>query len=163
MAIGNSTIKTVLKAGKTHDELTKLCRIKTFPDIGYSPDPLETTDLEDTHDSYTGGVKSTDLATFTANYTKEEFDALKALEGQNLTYQLEMGEDGEDGVFSWHGSHTVRALGKDVNEVREMEIACVTETAITFAAGTSLLVTDDDSEIITSSDNPVELIQYIKL
>lgn len=163
MAIGNSTIKTVLKAGRTHDELTSLCRIKTYPDIGYESDPLETTDLEDSHDSFVGGVKSADSATFTANYVKSDFDAIKALEGQSLFYQLEMGENGEAGTFTWTGAHQVMVLGEGVNDVREMEITCILETAITFAAGTSILVTDDDSEVITSSDNPVELIQYIKL
>lgn len=125
-----STIGTVLKAGTDKSSLAQLCKIKSYPDIGGSADPLETTDLEDEEQTFVDGVRSRDAMEFTANYTKESFDAVKAKEGAEQKYQLEFGEAGADGIFSWTGTHTVRVSGGEVNGVREMVITCTPSSKI---------------------------------
>lgn len=125
-----STINTVLKAGEAAASLEKLCKIKSYPDLGGSPEQLETTDLEDTMQTFVEGVQSLDSMEFTANYTKEAFDAVKAKEGTELKYQLEFGDTGEDGIFSWTGTHSVRVIGGEVNAVREMVITCTPSSKI---------------------------------
>lgn len=45
-----STISTSLFRGQT-----KMCRIKSYPDLGGTPDLLETTDLEDTWQTFVPG------------------------------------------------------------------------------------------------------------
>lgn len=125
-----STIGTVLKAGTDKSSLAQLCKIKSYPDIGGSADPLETTDLEDEEQTFVDGVRSRDTMEFTANYTKESFDAVKEKEGSEQKYQLEFGENGEDGIFSWTGTHSVRVTGGEVNGVREMVIACTPSSKI---------------------------------
>lgn len=133
MGVGISTIGTVLKYGASASELTQLCRIKTYPQLGGSPNQLETTDLEDESQTYTSGVQSIDTMEFTANYTKSTYAAVEASAGTPGYYCVEFGESGADGKFSWQGTHTVYKNGEGVDAVREMTIVCSPSTAITFA------------------------------
>lgn len=125
-----STIGTVLKAGTDKSSLAQLCKIKSYPDLGGAPEQLETTDLEDDSQTFVDGVQSRDTMEFTANYTKESYDAVKEKEGTEQKYQLEFGKNGEDGIFSWTGTHSVRATGGEVNGVREMVITCTPSSKI---------------------------------
>ena len=125
-----STVGTVQKAGTAKSSLAQLCKIKSYPDLGGAPEQLETTDLEDDSQTFVDGVQSRDTVEFTANYTKESFDAVKAKEGIEQKYQLEFGEAGEDGIFSWTGTHSVRVTGGEVNGVREMVITCTPSSKI---------------------------------
>ena len=60
----------------------KLIDIKDFPDLGGAPEMLETTTLSDPMQTFIPGIQSLDALEFTANYTKDAFDSLKALEGE---------------------------------------------------------------------------------
>lgn len=55
MAKAYSTIHTVLKFGTTSSSLTQLCKIKSYPDLGGAPDTIESTDLEDTSQTFVPG------------------------------------------------------------------------------------------------------------
>lgn len=77
MAGGRSTINTVLKSGTTTSELTKLCKIKTYPQLGGSPEKIETTDLEDIMQTFVEGVQSVDDMQFTVNYRKRNIRICK--------------------------------------------------------------------------------------
>lgn len=129
-----STINTVLKygTGTTNPTLAKLCAIKSYPDLGAAPDTIETTDLEDTSQTFVKGVQSQDNMEFTANYTPEAYAAVLAtVSDTEGTYQLEMGESGAQGKFTWTGTHSVHISGGDVNAVREMVITVIPSSAIT--------------------------------
>lgn len=129
-----STINTVLKygTGTTSPTLSKLCVIKSYPDLGAAPDTIETTDLEDTSQTFVKGVQSQDNMEFTANYTPEAYAAVVAtVSDTEGTYQLEMGESGAQGKFTWTGTHSVHISGGDVNAVREMVITVIPSSAIT--------------------------------
>lgn len=128
-----STINTVLKIGATADALTQLTKIKSYPDLGGTPETIETTDLEDTMQTFVTGVQSVDSMEFTANYTPEGYEAAVAAipeEGTEKVYQVEFGANGAAGKFRWSGSHSVRVSGGEVNGVREMVITCVPGTEI---------------------------------
>lgn len=132
-----STIKTVLKygSGTTNPTLAKLCAIKSYPDLGAAPDTIETTDLEDTSQTFVKGVQSQDNMEFTCNYTPEAYAAVVAtVSDEEGTYQLEMGDDGAQGKFTWTGTHSVHISGGDVNAVREMVITVIPSSAITKVA-----------------------------
>ena len=133
MGVGISTIGTVLKYGASANELTKLCNIKTYPQLMGAPNQLETTDLEDESQTYTNGVQSVDTMEFTANYTKTAFSAVNTSANTPGYYCLEMGDDGADGKFSWQGTHSVYKNGEGVDAVREMTIVCSPSTKITFS------------------------------
>lgn len=130
-----STINTVLKAGASAQALTKLCKIKSYPDLGGAPDTLETTDLEDSQQTFVPGVQSIDQMEFTANYTPEDYAAVVASANTEQTYQLEMGDNGAQGKFTWTGQHSVYVNGGDVNAVREMTIVVTPSSQITKVTG----------------------------
>lgn len=130
-----STINTVLKAGASAQALTKLCKIKSYPDLGGAPDTLETTDLEDSQQTFVPGVQSIDQMEFTANYTPEDYATVAASANTEQTYQLEMGDDGAQGKFTWTGQHSVYVNGGDVNAVREMTIVVTPSSQITKVTG----------------------------
>lgn len=125
-----STINTVLKAGAAKASLSQLCKIKSYPDLGGTPEQLETTDLEDTMQTFVDGVQSVDAMEFTANYTKEAYEKVLESAGTEQKYQLEFGDIGADGIFSWTGTHSVRVTGGEVNGVREMVITCTPSSKI---------------------------------
>lgn len=132
-----STIKTVLKygAGTNKPTLTKLCKIKSYPDLGAAPDTIETTDLEDESQTFVKGVQSQDNMEFTCNYTPEDYAAVVAtVSDEEGTYQLEMGDDGAQGKFTWTGTHSVHITGGDVNAVREMVITIIPSSKVTNVA-----------------------------
>lgn len=55
MAKAYSTIYTVLKFGTTSSSLAQLCVIKSYPDLGGAPETIESTDLEDTVQTFVAG------------------------------------------------------------------------------------------------------------
>lgn len=126
-----STINTVLKYGASAQALTQLCKIKSYPDLGGAPEQLETTDLEDTMQTFVEGVQSLDSMEFTANYTPTAYDSVVASAGTPGYYSIEFGDSGSQGIFNWQGTHSVRVSGGDVNAVREMVITCTPSTTIT--------------------------------
>lgn len=128
-----STINTVLKAGAAAASLAQLCKIKSYPDLGAAPDNLETTDLEDSQQTFVPGVRSMDSMEFTANFTPEAYATVKASANTEQYYALEMGDNGAQGKFTWTGQHDVYVNGGDVNAVREMTITVTPSSAITFA------------------------------
>ena len=133
MAKAYSTINTVLKAGSSLQALTKLCKIKTYPDLSGAPETIEVTDLEDDFAAYVLGVQANESKEFTSNYTPTDYDAVVAAipETGEQYYQIEFGDDGSEGKFYWQGTHSVRVSGGEVNGVREMVITVVPSTGIT--------------------------------
>ena len=139
-----STYKVFLmKKGSSDDTWSKLVDIKEFPDLGGEPEMLETTTLSDNMQTYIAGIQSLDGLTFTANYDKEDFQTLKALEGKEYDYAVWFGgtgdagsltPDGSNGKFSFKGQLSVFPVGGGVNEVVDMSITIAPSTPITFAA-----------------------------
>ena len=138
MGKGISTINTVLKWGATAAGVAKVVRVKTVPTIGANPELLETTDLEDTDVTNCFGVSSNDSMEFICNYTKSDYDLVKADVGKALYYQIEFGASGADGIYSCTGSHQVRISESAVNGVREMVITVARSCAWVDGAATGI-------------------------
>lgn len=140
-----STFKVFLmKKGSTGGTYTKLVDIKDFPDLGGAPEMLETTTLSDGASTYIPGIQSQDALEFTANYTKTDYDTLKALEDQELDLAVWLGgtvsggvatPTGSDGKFEFKGRLSVFVVGGGVNEVVDMTISIAPSTVITVASG----------------------------
>ena len=88
----------------------KVVDIKEFPDLGGSPEMLETTTLSDRMQTYIPGIQSLDSLEFKTNYTLEEYKKLKTLEGIEHDYAVwfggqEVGDTvtptGSDGKFKF--------------------------------------------------------------
>ena len=129
-----STINTVLKTCATSSgTYSQLCKIKSYPDLGGAPEQIETTDLEDTFQTFVPGVQSMESMEFTCNYNPTDYAAVlaSATSTADIFYHLEFGEGGADGIFAWSGKHSVRVTGAEVNAVREMVITVIPSSAIT--------------------------------
>ena len=130
MAISSYGVE--LKWGASADAVEKLISIKDFPDLIGEPNLLETTSLSDGQQTYINGIKSADLMTFTFNYTKEDFQKVKADEGKALFYELAF-SDGS--TFTWQGQHTVGLPGKGVDEVLEATLNIAPSSEVAFDVG----------------------------
>ena len=160
MGMGLSTINTVLKLGGSRADAEKLCKIKSYPDLGGPADNLTTTDLQDFKETYVPGVETYETMQFTANFTPEEYRALLAEERVPHRYhRLEMGEDGDDGIFVWLGAHCVHVTGKGVDEVREMVITCAVESEIKIETGSGSIADEAGKQLVTNKGNPIGFIE----
>lgn len=139
MAISTYKIFLMRKSSPAYE---KLIDIKDFPDLGGAPEMLETTTLSDNMQTYIPGIQSLDALEFTANYTKEDFTKLKALEGQKIELAVWFGGTGEgasltptgsDGKFEFTGQLSVFPVGGGVNEVVDMTITIAPSTPIIMA------------------------------
>lgn len=133
-----------MKKGTPGDTYTKLIDIKDYPDLGGAPEMLETTTLSNGAQTYIPGIQSQEALEFTANYTKADFDTLKALEDTDLSLAVWFGgtesngtvtPTGSDGKFEFTGRLSVFVTGGGVNEVVGMTISIAPSTVITVASG----------------------------
>lgn len=138
MAISTYKIFLMKKGDSAYE---KLIDIKEFPDLGGSPEMLETTTLSDSMQTYIPGIQSLDALEFTANYTKEDFTKLKTLDGVENEYAVWFGgtesggvltPTGNDGKFNFKGQLSVFPVGGGVNEVVDMTITIAPSTPITM-------------------------------
>ena len=139
MAISTYKIFLMMKKEASYE---KLIDIKDFPDLGGAPEMLETTTLSDKMQTYIPGIQSLDALEFTANYTKEDFTKLKALEGVEHEFAVWFGgteeanvltPTGTDGKFQFKGQLSAFPVGGGVNEVVGMTVTIDPSTPITMA------------------------------
>ena len=124
-------------------DYTKLVDIKSFPDLGGSPEMLETTTLSDPITTFIAGIQTLDTTglQFTCNYDATDYSTLKALEtDEDHDFALWFGAttasnvdtpDGSRGKWSWAGQLSVYVSGGGVNEVVEMIVSIAPSTKIT--------------------------------
>lgn len=133
--MARSTYQTYLMMKDT-TAYAKLVPIKSFPDLGGSPELLETTTLEDKMQTFIPGIQQLDALEFDANYTLETYNELKALEDVEKDYAVWFGggdnetPTGEEGKFTFKGKLSVYATGGGVNEVVGMRITIAPSTPI---------------------------------
>lgn len=138
--MATSTYKTFLMH-KNASNWEKLIDVTEVPDLGSAPEMLETTTLSDKAKTYIDGLQDPGNLAFTANYTKEDFGKLKALEGVDAEYAVWMGgtesenvltPDGSEGKFSFHGKLTCFVSSQGTNAVRHISINIAPSTVIDF-------------------------------
>jgi hypothetical protein len=131
MAISTYGISLMYKASES-ETYTKLIDIKDFPDLGGTPEMLETTTLSDSMQTYIPGIQSLDALEFAANYTKADYTKIKAMEGKDTEFAVYFGADGVDGKFLFSGQVSAFPVGGGVNEVVGMVATIAPSTPITF-------------------------------
>ena len=133
-----STYKSFLMH-KVSDKWEKLIDIKSFPDLGGTPELLETTTLSDPMTTNIMGIQSLDALEFECNYTLEDYTRLKDLENTTGSYAVWLGGSesgsvatptGEDGKFEFDGQLSVYVNGGSVNEVVGMTVSIAASTPI---------------------------------
>lgn len=126
-----STYGIKLFFGESANPTEELARIKDFPDLIGDPNLIDVTDLQDDQQTNIFGIKTSDLMTFTCNYTSESFAAVNAKANTPGYYKLSM-SDGSS--FSWEGSHTLGVPGHGVDEPVEFTINVTNTTPVSFTA-----------------------------
>lgn len=134
-----STYKIFLMHKTDESQWEKVIDIKEFPDLGGTPETLETTTLSDRMQTYIPGIQSLDSLEFSANYTLTEYKKLKAFEGKEKEFAVWLGgtettdsvtPTGADGKFEFKGQLSVFPTGGGVNEVVGMTITIAPSTPI---------------------------------
>lgn len=145
MAISTYKIFLMMKGTGDSAAYEKLLDIKDFPDLGGAPEMLETTTLSDKMQTYIPGIQSLDALEFTANYTKSDYEKLKALEGSEHEFAVWFGgtesagvltPTGSDGKFEFKGQLSAFPVGGGVNEVVDMTVTIAPSTPIELAEET---------------------------
>lgn len=140
MAISTYKVFLMQKASGTGTNYTKLVDVISFSDIGAQPEMLETTTLSDKAQTYINGVESREAMEFECNYTKVDYDKLKALEGAEGSFSIWLGgteangtvtPTGTDGKYDFKGYPSVYINGGGVNEVVKMTLTIAPSSAIT--------------------------------
>lgn len=143
MAISTYKIFLMHKASSS-SVWEKLIDIKEFPDLGGSPEMLETTTLSDRMQTYIPGIQSLDALEFNANYTLTDYQTLKAMEGTEKDFAVWFGgteagdtvtPTGSDGKFKFKGQLSVFPVGGGVNEVVDMTITIAPSTPVSMDSG----------------------------
>lgn len=131
MAINTYGIE--LRWGESADAVAKVVDVKDFPDMIGDPEMLEVTTLSDPQVVSIPGIKSSDMLTFTCNYTKADFKKVNDEAGTPLFYELSFSDGSK---FTWQGQHTCGLPGKGVNEVVDFTINIAASSSVEFVAGT---------------------------
>ena len=143
-----NTYKTFLLQGTgTGSSLTyaEICPIKDYPDFLNDINTIDVTNLQNAMHTYILGLADTggDMA-FTANYSKSDYSAIKALENTPQYLAIYFGgtesqgtvtPSGDDGKWTFQGYVKVGIVGKGVDEAREMTIHVVPSTDMVFSVG----------------------------
>ena len=140
---GISTYKTYLMYRTTSTvSFSKVLDITSFPDLIGTPERIDITSLSDAQRVYIPGIQDRDDMTFNANYTANNFQTVKALEGNNYEYAVWFGATGDvgsetptgsNGKFSWFGDIRAGVTGGGVNEAVGMTVTCTPSTPLVFA------------------------------
>ena len=139
-----STYKAFLmKKGSGGDTYSKLIDIQSFPDLGGTPESIETTTLSDSARTYSPGITSQEALEFTANYSKADYTTLKALEGTEASYAVWFGgtesagdltPTGSDGKFEFDGTLSVSVNSGDVNAAVGMTISILPSSPVEMSS-----------------------------
>lgn len=148
--MAKSTIGTFLmyKASAEASEYTKLVDIKDYPDLGGSPERIQSTTLSNKQHTYELGVQDIGEMQVTANYEAADYDKVKALDDNEdhefaFWFGGEESDDGTitptgaDGKFEFTGKLGVYVAGGGVNEIRNMIISLSNSTDIVKATTTA--------------------------
>lgn len=138
-----STYKTYLMyKSASGGDYTKLCDIKSFPDLGGEPERIDVTTLSDKVRKYCAGVQDISSGfSFTANYIAADYQKINALSGEQHEYAIWIGATtsnnvdtptGDDGKWSWTGDIYVFKAGGDVNAAQEMTITSFPSTEFAY-------------------------------
>lgn len=125
-----STATTFLNHSADGVAYTKLVDITSYPDLGATPNKLDTTTLsaEKLKTSMLGLQEVPDL-TFECNFDPTAYTTISALTGTQY-FEIEFSNGG--GSFQWQGEVQIFVSGGGVDEVRKMTVVLSAETEIAF-------------------------------
>lgn len=140
--MARTTYQTYLMHSTDGKAYSKLVDIKEFPDLGSAPPTVDITTLSDGQKMYLNDIKDPGSLEFNANYDKDDYATLKALEGKTEKFAIWFGAsstggtltpDGNDGKYEFEGELAVWIKGGSVSAAVDMGIAIAPSTEIKAA------------------------------
>lgn len=142
-----NTYMTFLMQGTGSGTLTytDIVPIKDYPDFLNEVNTIDVTNLQNANHTYIFGLGDSggDMP-FLANYTKEDYQTVKALDDGTIKHLAlwfggtetggEVTPTGSDGKWTFDGMIKVGIVGKGVDEAREMTIHVVPTSDMVFSA-----------------------------
>ena len=142
-----NTYMTFLMQGTGSGTLTytDIVPIKDYPDFLNDVNTIDVTNLQNANHTYIFGLGDSggDMP-FLANYTKEDYQTVKALDDGTVKHLAlwfggtetggEVTPTGSDGKWTFDGMIKVGIVGKGVDEAREMTIHVVPTSDMVFSA-----------------------------
>ena len=126
-----STQGIQLLYGAASGSMTELAKIKDYGDLIGTPGTIDVTDLSDTQQTFINAILTSDVKTFTCNYTKETFQAVNGKSSTPGYYAVRF-KDGSG--FQWQGEHTCAVPGKGVDDPVEFTINVTNSSPVEFKA-----------------------------
>lgn len=145
----SSTYKSFLMHSTDGTTYTKVIDIKDYPDLGGTPETIDTTTLTDKMRTSVLGIQEAENFVFNANYDPTQFASLVTLATADETapsyYAIWFGgtevagsdptPTGDKGKFEFMGSMAQPFVtGGGVNEARSIQITIAPSTPVTFSA-----------------------------
>lgn len=127
-----NTIGSRLLISEDGSSYVKYTDIKSFPDLGGTPEQIDVTTLEATMKQYINGVQEVDAMEFESDCDSDlaNYTAMKAKENTLLYYQVVLGHTGKSAFFQ--GTHSVHITGGEVNGAISMVTSIAPATDITI-------------------------------
>ena len=138
---GTTDLSSVSYAGTDYKLLVKA---KSIPAPVGTPNPVESTTLEDDAQTFEEGIKTSDVKEFTGNLEKAYLEAIEALKGKKVRIMYLYGTDGFGAVAKYAQVGTVTATPSDVggvDEILEMSVS-VTPNTVAKLVTNSYTVTE---------------------
>lgn len=124
-----STQGIQLLYGDAAASMRELARIKDYGDLIGTPGTIDVTDLMDTQQTFINAILTSDVKSFTCNYTKETFQAVNGKAATPGYYAVRF-KDGSG--FQWQGEHSCSVPGKGVDEAVDFVINVTNSTPVEF-------------------------------
>lgn len=124
-----------------------LVRAKSMPTPVGSPNPIESTTLEDDSQTYEMGIKKSDAMEITGNLEKEYLQEINKLGNKKVDVIFLYGTDGVGGVAKYIRTGTVVATPSDVGGVDE-----ILGMSVTFIPSTQAEDITDDVVVTDNGD-----------
>ncbi|MBO6273207.1 phage tail protein [bacterium] len=146
----SSTYKSFLMHSTDGSAYTMVIDIKDFPDLGGTPETIDTTTLTDAMRTSVLGIQEAENFVFNANYDPTQFQSVVALATADQTapsyYAVWFGgtdvagsdptPTGNLGKFSFKGTMAKPFVtGGGVNEARSMQLTIAPASPVSFSTG----------------------------
>lgn len=124
-----STYGSQLLYGDSEATLKELVRIKDYGDLIGTPGTIDVTDLMDSQQTFIKAILTSDVKSFTCNFTKETYQSVNEKSGTPGFYAVRF-RDGSG--FMWQGEHSCSVPGKGVDEAVDFVVNVTNSTPVEF-------------------------------